>query len=97
MHVRIICPSDDEVDGVELAQFEVGVIYHLDPSLATYLVVIGAAEVVMPDDSAAVTPLIPRADERVWMGPKSDLAIAADRVQPHPTRKRSPLHDDVDD
>jgi hypothetical protein len=97
VQVRIICPSDDEVDGVELAQFQVGATYHLDRSLATYLVVMGAAEVVMSDDSAAVTPLTPRAEERVWMGPKSDLAIAADAGAPHPTRKRSVLDDDVHD
>lgn len=97
MHVRITCPSDGEVDGVELAQFQVGVTYHLDPSLATYLVVMGAAEVVMPDDAAAVATLTPLAEERVWMGPRSDLAIAADSGESHRTRKRSVRDDEVHD
>lgn len=97
MHVRITCPSDSEVDGVELAQFKVGVTYHLDPSLATYLVVMGVAEVVMPDDSATIATLTPLAEERVWMGPRSDLAIAADSGEPHTTRKRSVRDDEVHD
>ena len=97
MHVRITCRLDGEVDGVELAQFEVGEIYHLDSSLATYLIVMGAAEVVMPDDSSVVAPFAARAEERVWMGPKSDLAIAAEAGKPHTTQKRSILDDDAHD
>jgi hypothetical protein len=96
MHVRIISASDGEVDGVELAQFQVGETYHLHQSLATYLVVIGAADVVVLDDSAAVPPVTPHAEERVWMGPRSDLAIAADYGESPPTQKRS-VDDDVHD
>ena len=97
VHVRIISLSDGELDGVELAQFQLGVTYHLDASIATYLVVMGAAEVVMPDDSPVVVPLIPRAEERVWMGPKSDLAIAADEGRALAARKRSVPQEDVQD
>jgi hypothetical protein len=97
VHVQIISLLDGELDGVELAQFQLGVTYHLDASIATYLVVMGAAEVVMPDDSPVVVPLIPRAEERVWMGPQSDLAIAADDGQAPAARKRSVPHDDVQD
>ena len=97
MHVRITCPLDGELDGVELAQFQVGEIYHLDSSLATYLIVMGAAEAVMPDEASVVAPFTARADERVWMGPKSDLAIAADPGKPHTTQKRSVLDDDAHD
>lgn len=92
MQIRITSPSNGEVDGVELADFEVGVTYDLDRSLATYLVVMGAAEVVMPASSAVTTADIPWVEERVWMGPKSDLAIAADSG----ARRRRPMKSDSD-
>lgn len=97
MQVRIIGPSDGEVDGVELAQFQVGETYGLDSSLATYLIVMGAAEVVMPDDSSVVAPFTARAEERVWMGPRSDLAIAADEGRPRGRSKRSAPPDEAQD
>jgi hypothetical protein len=85
------------VDGVELAQFQVGETYGLDSSLATYLIVMGAAEVVMPDDSSVVVPFTARAEERVWMGPSSDLAIAADTGRKRAPSPPSPLDDETHD
>ena len=86
VEVRITSASGGEVDGVELADFQVGAIYDLDRTLATYLVVLGMAEVVIPNEPAQVAADNTWVDDRVWMGPKSDLAVAADSGVPRKRR-----------
>ena len=46
-------PRAGDLEGVDLAAFEVGVVYDLPPPLATYLVVTMSAELV---DAADATP-----------------------------------------
>jgi hypothetical protein len=44
VRIRITRHCRDEIDGVSLDHFEVGLTYNVDPSLASYLVAIGCAE-----------------------------------------------------
>lgn len=52
MHVRVRITRHcrDEIDGVALASFEVGLTYHVSASLGSYLLAIGCAEVILEDE-----------------------------------------------
>ena len=71
MRVRITRPRTGELDGVDLADFEVGIIYSLPAALASYLVVTQSAEFV--DDSAAI-----RLETQLFRGVPPPPAVAAD-------------------
>lgn len=51
-HVRVLVvrPCLDEIDGVSLEQFEVGLVYDVNASLGSYLVASGCAELVLEDE-----------------------------------------------
>jgi hypothetical protein len=40
----------DEIDGVPLARFEVGLVYEVSAALASYLLAIGCAEAVLDEE-----------------------------------------------
>jgi hypothetical protein len=50
VRVRITCGCGDEIDGVALSSFEVGLAYEVSTSLGSYLVAIGCAETVLDDE-----------------------------------------------
>ena len=74
MRVRITRARSGELDGVDLADFEVGITYNLPPALASYLVVTLSAEFV--DDNEAV-----RRETQLFRGVPPPPAIAADDGQ----------------
>ena len=51
MRVRITRLCHDEVDGVPLMHFVVGVVYEVGASLGTYLVSAGCAEAVLEEEA----------------------------------------------
>jgi hypothetical protein len=57
MRVRITRRRPGEVDGVNLSAFEVGSVYDVSPSLATYLVMTGSADPVVDERPALVVPV----------------------------------------
>ena len=57
MRVRITRPQRGDVDGINLQAFQVGLIYDVAPSLGTYLLTVGSAELVGLDEPASVIPL----------------------------------------
>jgi hypothetical protein len=46
MRIRIIRPQSGEIDGLDLGRFEVGSVYEVGSSVATYLITTRAAEPV---------------------------------------------------
>jgi hypothetical protein len=94
MRVRITHRRPGEVDGVELSTFEVGLMYDVSPSLATYLIMTGTADPVVDERPALVVPVddIPHATARASSAPR-ERAIAAEssgvRVQGSGIRKVS--------
>ena len=57
MRVRITHRRPGEVDGVDLSAFEVGFMYDVSPSLATYLIMTGTAEPIVDERPALVLPV----------------------------------------
>jgi hypothetical protein len=57
MRIRIVRRPSGQVDGVDLTRFEVGAVYDVNASIATYLMVGGHAEPVSATGPAAVVPL----------------------------------------
>lgn len=51
MRVRITRRRPGEVDGVDLSSFEVGSMYDVSASLATYLIMTGSADPVVDEDA----------------------------------------------
>ena len=51
-HVRVLVVRAclDEIDGVALEQFDVGLVYDVSASLGSYLVASGCAELVLDDE-----------------------------------------------
>ena len=74
VRVRITRARTGEIDGVDLADFEVGITYNLPPTLAAYLVVTMSAEFV--DDTVDVRP-----ETQLFRGVPPPPAIAADDGQ----------------
>lgn len=58
MRVRITRPRVGEVDGIDLKKFQKGVTYDVSPSLGTYLVTTGSAELVEANEPAADESLL---------------------------------------
>jgi hypothetical protein len=56
MRVRIIRRQRGDVDGINLEAFQVGLVYDVAPSLATYLLTVGSAELVGLDEPSLVIP-----------------------------------------
>ena len=54
MTVRIIRLCRDEIDGVPLMQFELGMVYDVGASLGTYLVATGCAQAVLDEEAKAL-------------------------------------------
>ena len=73
VRVRITRVRAGEIDGVDLADFEVGITYNLPPTLAAYLVVTMSAEFV---DTVDVRP-----ETQLFRGVPPPPAIAADDGQ----------------
>jgi hypothetical protein len=71
VRVRITRSRSGEVDGVDLADFEVGITYNLPAALASYLVVTLSAEFV--EDTEAVRP-----ETQLFRGVPPPPSIAAD-------------------
>ena len=57
MRVRITRWQRGDVDGINLAAFQVGLIYDVAPSLGTYLLTVGSAELVGLDEPSLIVPL----------------------------------------
>jgi hypothetical protein len=57
MRIRIVRRPSGQVDGVDLNRFEVGAVYDVNASIATYLMVGGHAESVSATGPASVVPL----------------------------------------
>ena len=74
MRIRITRQPQGEVDGISLAELEVGLIYELSPSVATYLISLGNAEPIL--DAA---PIPPQFERRVSVLSEKWRAVAADR------------------
>jgi hypothetical protein len=80
MRVRITHRRPGEVDGVDLSAFEVGLMYDVSPSLATYLIMTGTAEPVVDERPALVVPVDELKPTTLRNGGTSrDRAIAAER------------------
>ena len=76
MRIRITRPRSGEIDGVELATFQVGVTYDVSPSLGTYLVTTASADLVGSEEAALVTPL---SEQRIFAASERfGRAVAAD-------------------
>ena len=88
MRVRIRKRLEGIVQAVSLSQLVPGLTYDLDPTLAGYLVSVGAAEAVTSKSPALLIPLDAEDGLNKAFGGISvrQLAEAADR----PKRKRSP-------
>jgi len=56
MRIRIVRRPAGQVDGVDLHRFEVGAVYDVDASIATYLMVGGHAEPVSNSAPPRVVP-----------------------------------------
>jgi hypothetical protein len=80
MRVRITHRRPGEVDGVDLNTFEVGLMYDVSPSLATYLIMTGTADPVVDERPALVVPVddIPHSLARASSAPR-ERAIAAEQ------------------
>lgn len=74
MRIRITCQPRGEVDGISLTALEVGLIYELSPSVATYLISLGMAEPIV--DAA---PIPQQFERRVSVLSERWRAVAADR------------------
>jgi hypothetical protein len=48
--VRIIRLCRDEIDGIPLRSFEVGLVYDVSASVGSYLIAIGCAEAVLEEE-----------------------------------------------
>jgi hypothetical protein len=84
MRVRITHRRPGEVDGVDLTAFEVGFVYDVSPSLATYLIMTGTADPVVDDRPALVVPVdeMPHAMTATRKsGVRHERAIAADAAR----------------
>jgi hypothetical protein len=57
MRIRIRQARRGEVDGISLEKFQVGAIYDVPPSLATYLITTGCAECDVNEAGVGVAPL----------------------------------------
>jgi len=57
MRIRIVRRPVGEVDGVDLSRFEVGAVYDVNASIATYLMVGGQAEPVSDTAPARIVPM----------------------------------------
>ena len=75
MLIRILQHSETVVDGIDLAQFEVGHAYDVSTALATYLIVEHLAESVTEPEA----PDLPLDERREFSGNWRDWAVAADR------------------
>lgn len=88
MRVRITHRRPGEVDGVDLSAFEVGFVYDVSPSLATYLIMTGTADPVVDDRPALIVPVddMPEGTTRNSAAPH-DRAIAAERPRSSEDRR----------
>ena len=50
--MRITSRCEDEIDGVALANFEVGLAYEVSSSLGSYLLATGCADLILEDEIA---------------------------------------------
>jgi hypothetical protein len=94
MRVRITRARQGEVDGVPLDVFEVGWIYDVPTSIATYLITTESAEPIDSDESAVVTPL---SELRISSLAEQMRSVAADKardsdaprvISPRPTKSQ---------
>jgi hypothetical protein len=74
VRVRITRSRSGELDGVDLADFEVGITYNLPAALAGYLVVTLSAE--FADETESVRP-----ETQLFRGVPPPRSIAADEGQ----------------
>jgi hypothetical protein len=56
LRIRITRTRQEEIDGIELGTFGVGMTYEVSPSIATYLVATGSAEIVGPNEPLSIAP-----------------------------------------
>ena len=83
MRVRITRRRPGEVDGVDLSAFEVGFMYDVSPSLATYLIMTGTADPVVDERPALVVPVEELAEPPARNGGSArERAVAAERPRP---------------
>ena len=86
MRVRILRPSEGVVQGVSLGKMLPGLTYDLDPTLARYLMSIGAAVAAPSRSPALVIPLADDDFDKALGGISvTHIAEAADK----PGRKRT--------
>ena len=64
MRIRIVQRPHGEVDGVALDRFEPGVVYDVNVSIGTYLMVGGYAQAVADTSPARVVPVTATAEIR---------------------------------
>jgi hypothetical protein len=57
MRIRITRPLAGSIDGIQLERFVPGCLYVVGTSLGSYLLAVGAAEPVIDDSPALITPL----------------------------------------
>jgi hypothetical protein len=57
MRIRITQPLKGSIDGIQLDGFVPGSLYVVGPTLGCYLLALGAAEPVIDDTPALITPL----------------------------------------
>jgi len=85
MRVRILKPSEGVIQGVSLSKMFPGLTYDLDPTLARYLISMGAAIAVPSRSPALVIPLADDDFDKALGGISvTHIAEAADK----PRRKR---------
>jgi hypothetical protein len=94
MRVRITHRRPGEVDGVDLSRFEVGLMYDVSPSLATYLIMTGTADPVVDERPALVLPVDEISHATVQPRPPvRERAIAADKSSEVPRFRSSEVHE----
>ncbi len=87
MRVYMTRSERGEVDGIQLATFQVGLTYDVPATLATYLITSGLADPVTDEAPALIVPV---AEVRVVVNPEP-VAVAADAgptvdTQSHPRK-----------
>ena len=94
MRIRITRTLKGSIDGIQLERFIPGCLYVVGTSLGSYLFAVGAAEPVIDDSPALITPL----GEQLGREPSALKRAATfprllDRAAEHARRKKNPAAD----
>ena len=93
VRIKITRTRQGEIDGVDLSMFQVGIVYEVAPSLATYLITTSSAELAPAEIPDALMPMV---DARVSvMSEQLRAAVANERLRsPRGDAERDPKRSD---